>query len=102
MSKRLHDAVEMEDLDLLRSLLASGGDPNERDDYGMPLLHHAIDVQADGAIQTGRVMESDTTRLLLEAGADPRIAWEGKSALEFARHYGHTSAAELIARRLES
>jgi hypothetical protein len=44
----------MEDLAQLRDLLDSGADIEEETVNGMTLLLHAIDIEIDGATQTGQ------------------------------------------------
>jgi uncharacterized protein len=93
-----HEAVEMEDLPTLRELLRSGVDPNE-EQRGLTLLHHAIDVEVQGHVQTGRLLHVDATALLLAMGADPLRrsgGGTGVTALHFAFVEGHWLAQELI------
>jgi uncharacterized protein len=95
-----HLAVEHQDVDALRELLGDGWDPDERDAQGMPLLHHAIDIEADGAAQAGTPVSSALTATLLENGANPGIEWDGQSALQLAVSYRHEAAVELLTLRL--
>jgi ankyrin repeat protein len=95
-----HSAVEHMDAGRLRAMLADGADPNEQDPGGMPLLHHAIDVERDAAAQSGEDLTSALTQALLEAGADPHRRWLGQSALEFATALNHHLAVDLIRDRL--
>ena len=57
----LYLAVVNGDLDLVRTLLASGADPNTEDDFGYRPLHRATN-SSEG---------TEIVRLLLDAGADP-------------------------------
>lgn len=93
-----HRAVEMEDLETLRDLLDQGADINE-EHQGLPLLHHAIDVEIDSHVQTGNRLHVDTTAYLLARGADPRRrsnAGHGVSAKHMAFTRGHWLALCLI------
>ncbi|WP_231925292.1 ankyrin repeat domain-containing protein [Micromonospora purpureochromogenes] len=93
-----HHAVEMEDLTRLRQLLDAGAaveDPNEQ---GMTLLHHAVDLEGDGALQSGGPLHVDVTALLLARGANPYAAdREGRTPLDYALANGHWLAVELLA-----
>ncbi|WP_330288559.1 ankyrin repeat domain-containing protein [Streptomyces sp. NBC_00576] len=92
----VRSAVEHEDLPRLRQLLTSGADVNEI--YrGFPLLHHAIDTEADGALQSSEPLHVDTTAFLLARGADPKLKNKfGQDARGFADARGHWLAVELI------
>lgn len=89
--------METEDLPRLRHLLDEGADIEDPNAQGMTLLIHAIDVEGDGALQTGSQAHVDTTAFLLARGADPRAAMhDGDTALSLARQYGHWLAVELL------
>ncbi|MFF3398176.1 ankyrin repeat domain-containing protein [Streptomyces sp. NPDC002659] len=82
-------AVEEEDLERLREALDAGADVNETFG-GMPLLLHAIDTEADGAVQSGQPLHVDTTAYLLSSGADPTLKdGQGRDARSFAEGCGH-------------
>lgn len=92
-----HHAVEMEDLPRLRRLLDEGADIEDANAEGMTLLLHAVDVEGDGATQSGRQAHVDTTAFLLARGADPRAAMhDGETPLSLAHQYGHWLAVELL------
>jgi uncharacterized protein len=92
-----HLAVEREDLAQLRRLLDEGADIEDANTQGMTLLHHAIDVEGDGASQTGKQAHVDVTTFLLARGADPLAAMhDGDTPLDLARQYGHWLAVELL------
>ena len=55
-----HQAVELGQLDELTRLLDAGSDPNEVWS-NMTLLLHAIDMEADGAAQTGQPLDAACT-----------------------------------------
>jgi ankyrin repeat protein len=93
-----HLAVEHERIDELVALLDDGLDVNLQDAYGMTLLSAAIDVEAQAHSQDGEPLRDTMSLLLLERGADPRIAnMRGHSAVWVARH-GHPLALANIRR----
>jgi ankyrin repeat protein len=81
----------------MRRLVNEGADVNQADPDGQwTHLHHAIDVEADAAAQTGEPLTVEVTRLLLELGADPTIAdHRGRTALQEAEYRGHVLALQL-------
>ncbi|MFG2452780.1 ankyrin repeat domain-containing protein [Streptomyces sp. NPDC048512] len=91
-----HHAVENEDAETLARLLAGGSDPDEI--FGnMTLLMHAIDVEGDGALQSGQPLTVHTTAVLLAFGADPQLADpDGRTPMDVARHYSHNLAVQLL------
>ncbi|MDT7847771.1 ankyrin repeat domain-containing protein [Streptomyces justiciae] len=95
-----HQAVENGDLDNLALLLDSGSNPDE-ECCGMTLLEHAIDYEADTAIQSGDEMGVSLIAMLLAYGASPRVSGsKGKGPLELAAEYNHFMAQRLIQRHL--
>ncbi|MFH9015561.1 ankyrin repeat domain-containing protein [Streptomyces sp. NPDC017943] len=93
-----HQAVEDGDVSKLAQLLDAGADPNEVC-CGMTLLAHAVDYEADAAIQAGEEMEVTLIAVLLAYGASPGIAGDpGKSPLDLANEYQHSMAARLLLR----
>lgn len=92
-----HQAVESGDLAELRRLLDAGADLEEVC-CGMTLLLHAIDVEADGAIQSGGPLDSALTAVLLAYGADPTASPDGETPREFAASYNHDMAVRLLDR----
>lgn len=91
-----HNAVEMEDLPLLRDLLDAGHDVEDDGGDGWTLLRHAIDVEIDGHIQDGGPLHTDVTAYLLARGADPLRLSEGMTPAEEAERRGHWLAAQII------
>ncbi|MHB9857149.1 ankyrin repeat domain-containing protein [Streptomyces sp. YIM S03343] len=91
-----HEAVEQEDLAKLRSLLDDGYDVEDDNGDGWTLLRHAIDVEIDGHIQSGRPLHVDVTAFLLARGADPLRRTNGILPADEADADGHWLAAELI------
>ncbi|MES2777296.1 MAG: hypothetical protein V4722_24170 [Bacteroidota bacterium] len=82
----------MDDLDLLRHVIASGANVNIDIGQGWTPLHCAFDDAIDGMVQSdsgepdGRVMKE--MKILLENGADPTIKnAEGKTALDALNTY---------------
>ncbi|MEU8403159.1 ankyrin repeat domain-containing protein [Nonomuraea sp. NPDC048892] len=80
-----HLAVEMEDAEKLQALLDGGVDVHE-EHHGLTLLHHAIEVEVDGHVQTGDWLHVDMTALLLVNGADPRRRSHGGTGVS-AEHF---------------
>ena len=94
----LYRALDLDDPEPLRLLLANGGDPNERapgaptSDWGSPLLW---------AIRRRRSL--DHVKALLDAGADPKSRTpKGESAYMLAMRFGLPDVAELLARAGEA
>lgn len=82
----------MEDAETLARLLGAGADPDEVHE-GMTLLTHAIDVEGDGALQSGQPLTVHTTAILLAFGADPELEDPaGRTPLTMAESYGHDIA----------
>ncbi|WP_234329603.1 ankyrin repeat domain-containing protein [Streptomyces viridochromogenes] len=93
-----HQAVEDGDAVELARLLDSGVNPDEVC-CGMTLLAHAVDYEADTAIQSGQEMEVTLIAILLAYGASPRISIDaGKTPLELANEYQHAAARRLLQR----
>ncbi len=91
-----HHAVEQEDAETLARLLADGSDPDEAFS-NTTLLTHAIDIEGDGALQSGLPLTVHTTAVLLAFGADPELADpDGRTPMEMAEHYGHDLAVNLL------
>src|SRR5258708_16063796 len=85
-----HLAVEHEDLPRLRDLLDAGHDVEDDSGDGWTLLRHAIDVEYDGHVQTGRPLHADLTAFLLARGADPLRTHNGIPAVTEAQTPGHS------------
>ncbi|MDT0267423.1 ankyrin repeat domain-containing protein [Streptomyces sp. DSM 44915] len=90
-------AVAHQDLAALREALDAGADVEEAQ-FGTSLLHHAVDVEGDGAAQTRTPLHVDLTAFLLARGADPtrRSAATGLTAEDVAMLTGHWLATELF------
>jgi len=99
---RVRLAIEHGQIDTMRRYIAEGDDLNEPPGpSGLPLLHHAIDVERDVSIQNDLPLSADMTELLLEGGADPlQTDRRGETALQFARRRGHHLAISAIERLL--
>jgi ankyrin repeat protein len=92
-----HLAVELEDVPRLRQLLDGGADVQDPDEYGTTLLHHSVDVEGDGAVQSGGPLHVDVTAFLLSRGADPlAVNRQGQTPLDWAAASGHWLAAGLF------
>jgi ankyrin repeat protein len=99
----LDGAVEDHSLEIVRLLVEHGADVNARSEDGFTVLHHAVDVEGDGAQQSQTTPTADLTALLLELGADPRLKTSsGKSPLDVAVQYEHTAAVALLNERLRA
>ncbi len=97
-----HQAVESEDAQTLAQLLAKGSDPDEVCD-NITLLTHAIDMEGDGALQSGSPLTVHTTAVLLAFGADPQLPDPGgQTPMDLALHYGHDLAVKLLQRHISS
>ncbi|AZQ40003.1 hypothetical protein EJ357_46900 [Streptomyces cyaneochromogenes] len=61
------------------------------------LLTHAIDVEGDRSLQSGKPLTVHITAVLLVFGADPGLADpDGHSPMDLADHYGHDLSVELL------
>lgn len=93
-----HQAVEDGDADELARLLDLGIEPDEIC-CGMTLLAHAVDYEADVAIQAGTEMGVGLIAVLLAYGASPQMSGSsGKAPLELADEYRHGMARRLLLR----
>lgn len=91
-----HNAVEHEDILALRDLLDAGHDVEDDDGHGWTLLRHAIDVEHDGHVQTGKPLHADVTAFLLARGADPQRQCNGMPVVVEAEIRGHWLAVEIM------
>ena len=76
LSTMLHSAIEHENHELIRTLVAHGADLELPALGGWYPLHHAADIDVDGVLQTTHSLAGvtfSTTALLLELGADPTV-----------------------------
>lgn len=90
------EAIEVGDLEALRSALDAGADVNAVRD-GLSLLQHALDIEVDTHVQTGQPLHVDATALLIARGADPfMVPPGGISAEHFAFQAGHWLAMEIF------
>jgi hypothetical protein len=91
-----HHAVEHQDLPRLRTLINAGHDVEGDDGNGWTLLRHAIDVEHNNHLQTGRPLHATVTAFLLARGADPLRRHNGTPLIEDAETRGHWLAAEIM------
>ncbi|WP_331489853.1 HD domain-containing protein [Streptomyces sp. Go40/10] len=92
-------AVEHQDAELLARLLDAGADPDEGN--GATPLTHAIETEADVALQSGEPLTVATTAVLLAYGADPALRdSRGETPLEAAERNDHVLALRLLRRHL--
>ena len=90
-------AIEQAWLPGLQLLLAYGGDINVRKYGGWTPLIHAVDIESDGAWQSGEPACLDLLRFLLRHGADPTLRDDrGECAADLARRYGWDEAVQLL------
>ena len=88
-------ALDFNDHEAVRLLLAAGGDPNEgitpapsgEPSYVIPALHQAA----------RRMCDAEMFKILLDAGADPSRRYKGVTPYAMAKVYGNWVAADLIA-----
>lgn len=96
-SSPAHRAIEKNDLLELGRLLDQGADVQDPDEYGTTLLHHAVDMEGDGANQSGHPLHVDMTAYLLARGADPSAKdGRGQTPLDWAVALGHWLARDLL------
>jgi hypothetical protein len=97
--RRLMNAIEMDDRDLVGRLLNGPiADLNSVDpEWRLSPLALAVDAEADGASQTGSRRDLALVRILVEAGASPLVPGDrGKTAIDIARDYDWPEAIELL------
>ncbi len=88
-------ALDFDDAGMVALLLDAGADPNEvaaaaaggEAPMVVPCLHHAA----------RRLCSAAVCDLLLAAGADPHLRWQGKSAFATAAVYGNAALADRLA-----
>lgn len=86
-------------MSILTALLTAGADPNFADFNGWSALHQAVDVEADGAYQSGIEPRPDASRKLLENGADADLADNnGTTPRSIAKAYEYSAFLELLSR----
>ncbi|WP_393072327.1 ankyrin repeat domain-containing protein [Streptomyces sp. LN704] len=96
-----HVAIEENSADELARLLDSGVDPNE-ERYEMTLLAHAVDFEADTAIQADREMGVTLIAILLAYGASPQLPGSGGvTPMDIAANYQHVLAERLMSRFIQ-
>ncbi|MFY0596971.1 MAG: ankyrin repeat domain-containing protein [Cognatishimia sp.] len=87
-------AMDFDDHDAVRKLVAAGGDVNEfvSDEIGgempwvLPALHQAA----------RRMCSAEMIDVLMEAGADPSLTYDGTTAYAYARIFGNSVLANAI------
>jgi ankyrin repeat protein len=92
----IHHAIEMEDLDTLRDLIANGADI-ELVYGGLSPLQHALDIEIC-TFRADEVWHVDLTSLILGAGADPTrvVGHRQETALQMAEESGHWMAVAVL------
>lgn len=89
-------ACEHDQPQVLVALIEAGADVNWRSEQGWTALHHAVDAEGDLAAQAGKPLDLRLIQPLLDAGADATVTYNGDTALDVARVYGHRLAVEAI------
>ncbi|MGB0901392.1 ankyrin repeat domain-containing protein [Halocynthiibacter sp.] len=80
-------------------LLDAGADINGFDNHGFTVLHHAVDAEADGAIQTGEVPLPEFTHKLLNKGVKLSLkSKRGETAIDLARKYQYDAFLKLVSK----
>ena len=76
--------------EIVRLLVAAGGDVNIQDGHGQTPLHFAVDVAIDGAIQCNQeTLNWSVVDTLLSLGADPQIPdKQGSTVFDSVAKYG--------------
>lgn len=92
----MHIACEHQNESFIRALVQADRDLlNTRAACGYPPIFQALDIDIDGAIQTGQPITFETTRLMLELGADSTLIDQKERTLrEFAQIYGDSVVRE--------
>jgi ankyrin repeat protein len=97
----MHVAVEHEMDAVIPVLVSAGAKLNGCDGSGMTPLHLAVDIEADGAHQSGEEPTARLTALLLGLGADPEAPdIRGRTVLSLAEDYEHEAAITAIRRHI--
>ncbi len=96
----LDNAIENENLEVVRFLLENGAEVDRSSEFGTPLLH-AMNTETDSASWRGEpasfVPSAATTTLLIELGADVNFKSEdGDLPLDFAMRNSHALAGEIL------
>lgn len=90
----LHSAAEHQDRQVIEAMAEYGADLNIRSKDGCPAVFQALDIDIDGALQTGKSMTFETTILFLKLGAESCLEDQnGQSLSEFATTYGPDALA---------
>ena len=85
----LHQACEHGNLDLLELLIKSGANTDFVPGCGYPAIFQALDIDIDGAIQSGGPIELTTAKKLVECGASLDVKYsDGRTPQEYCVGYG--------------
>jgi hypothetical protein len=85
----LHTAAEHKDIALINQMAKYGADFNIKSSDGTPAIFQALDIDIDGAIQTGSSMNFEVTLTFLKSGADySSVDSEGNTLFDFAKSCG--------------
>lgn len=93
MEEMMYDLARMNNIEMMRLLLAAGADPDEDD----------VTTGTTSLINASKNGHINVVSLLLEYGADPDIMdSDGKTALIYAEENGYTSIVDILAKSLNS
>lgn len=89
-------AIEHEAFEITKLLLEAGADIH-RIGGNLTPLNHAIDAEADGALQMEQMPVPIISKLLLQKGANPFVEdLSGRNAIQFAQDYDYQTFLELV------
>jgi ankyrin repeat protein len=90
----LHSAVELQNIEAVKWLVDNGANINLPNVYGWTPLHWAVGTDIDLAIQSGEELTMETTRTLIELGADQSFRNDrGKTPRDIAAGHGKNTLA---------
>lgn len=101
-SSALHIAAEFENSQITKLLIKYGADVNSLDVVGTSVLIRSIDAEGSTGMHRDTPPDSDVTKILLDAGADPSLPCaDGDTPLKVARYMYHPEAERLLKERIK-